>query len=262
MSDLSPQSPAESMPELLAGYVLGDLTASELAIVEAYLAAHPEQQTEVANLMLPLDLLPLTLPADHPSVSLRAQILQAAASDPILNHAIIRQPQLRARVPWRSIVAGLGLLIIAGLGWNNYRLSHELAAIKVDLQAAKIAQNQQSNKYQSVVSLLPQPDNRYFSLKNMQGKGGMGSLVMVPNKSVALLVLKNVEPLPPGQVYRVWAIMGDEEMECADFAPDAEGKVLKQIPIKSWAKANKITITIEQKEAKEPEGEIAIEGEI
>ncbi len=90
----------------------------------------------------------------------------------------------------------------------------------------------------------------------------MGSLVMVPNKSVALLVLKNVEPLPPGQVYRVWAIMGDEEMECADFAPDAEGKVLKQIPIKSWAKANKITITIEQKEAKEAEGEIAIEGEI
>ena len=85
---------------------------------------------------------------------------------------------------------------------------------------------------------------------------------MVPNKSVAVLVLQNVAPLPPGQVYRVWAIVGDRDMECTDFAPDSEGRVLKQIPIESWAAAKKITITIEQKEAKEPEGEIAIEGEI
>lgn len=261
MSDLSPQSPAESMPELLAGYVLGDLTTAELAIVEAYLAEHPEQQAEVASLMLPLDLLPLTLPQDNPPASLRAQILQIAATETAGTITSTNQLKVQSQ-QWKKIVAGLGLLLIAGLGWHNYRLTHELAAVKADLKTAQIAQNQQSTKYQSVVSLLPQPDNRYFSLKNMQGKDGMGSLVMVPNKSVALLVLKNVEPLPPGQVYRVWAIMGDEEMECADFAPDAEGKVLKQIPIKSWAKANKITITIEQKEAKEPEGEIAIEGEI
>jgi hypothetical protein len=51
-------------------------------------------------------------------------------------------------------------------------------------------------------------------------------------------------------------------MECAHFAPDADGKVLMQIPIKSWEKANKITITIEQQAAKQAEGEIAIEGEI
>lgn len=51
-------------------------------------------------------------------------------------------------------------------------------------------------------------------------------------------------------------------MECAHFAPDLEGKVLMQISASSWQKANKITIAIEQQEAKEPEGEIAIEGEI
>lgn len=250
------------MPELLAGYVLGDLTPSELEIVEAYLVAHPEQQTEVASLMLPLDLLSLTLPADNPSASLRQQILQSATVETLGNRASVPTLAVKSRQPWRSIIAGLGLLLVAGLGWNNYQLSHELARVKQDLQIAKVAQNQKSKEYQSVVSLLPQPDNRYFSLKNMQGKGGVGSLVMVPNKSVALLALQKVEPLPPGQVYRVWAIMGDEEMECAHFAPDVNGKVLMQIPLKSWEKANKITITIEQKEATQPEGEIAIEGEI
>jgi Anti-sigma-K factor rskA len=262
MSDTEPQSPSEFSPELLAGYVLGDLTPVEIAIVETYLTAHPEQQAEVAKLMLPLDLLSLTLPADNPPASLRSQILQSAAAEQRVAIQSAESLPVKSAQTWKSILVGLGLLSIAGLGWNNYRLSHELATVRQDLKTAKIAQSQKSSEYQSVVSLLPQPNNRYFSLKNMQGKGGVGSLVMVPNKSIALLALQKVEPLPPGQVYRVWAIIGDEEMECAHFAPDINGKVLMQIPLKSWEKANKITITIEQQEAKEPEGEIAIEGEI
>ncbi len=262
MSGTEPQSLPEFSPELLAGYVLGDLSSEEIAIVEAYLAAHPEQQVEVASLMLPLDLLSLTLPADNPPGSLRSQILQSAAAEQRVVIQSAQSPQVKSAQTWKSILVGLGLLLIAGLGWNSYRLSHELATVKQDLKTAKIAQKQKSSEYQSVVSLLPQPNNRYFSLKNMQGKGGVGSLVIVPNKSIALLALQKVEPLPPGQVYRVWAIIGDEEMECAHFAPDLEGKVLMQIPASSWQKANKITITIEQQEATEPEGEIAIEGEI
>ena len=83
MSDIEPQSPPEFSPELLAGYVLGDLSATEIAIVEAYLATHPNQQAEVAKLMLPLDLLSLTLPADNPPASLRSQILQQAGLETI-----------------------------------------------------------------------------------------------------------------------------------------------------------------------------------
>ena len=261
MSDTEPQSLSEFSPELLAGYVLGDLTSAEITIVEAYLAAHPEQQAEVASLMLPLDLLSLTLPADNPPASLRTKILQDAAAGQIAINQPANSPVKSAQT-WKSILAGLGLLLIAGLGWNNYQLSHELATVKQDLKIATVAQQQKSKDYQSVVSLLPQPNNRYFSLKNMQGKGGVGSLVIVPNKSIALLALQKVEPLPPGQVYRVWAIIGDEEVDCAHFVPDGKGKVLMQIPVKAWEKASKITITIEQKSATEPEGEIAIEGEI
>jgi hypothetical protein len=263
MPDPSFTSPSESTSELLAGYVLGDLTPDEVVVVEEYLAAHPEERAEVTSLMLSLDLLPLTLPTNHPPPSLRQQIIQAATAEAVA----ITPPVARQTMPnpqrFPSLVTGLGLLLIAGLGWNNYRLNHELAAVKQDLKTAQIAQNSpQYQQYQSVVSLLPQPNNRYFSLKNMQGKSGMGSLVMVPNKSVAVLVLQKVAPLPPGQVYRVWAIMGDKEMDCAHFIPDGDGKVLMQIPLKSWEKASKITITIERKEATEPEGEIAIEGTI
>lgn len=256
MPDPTPQtqSEPESWPELLAGYVLGDLTPAEISRVEQYLAEHPEGAAEIASLMLPLDLLPLTLPANNPSASLRQQIVQIAERE-----ATGSSRPNRLKI-WQSTIAGLGLLLLAGLGWNNYRLSHELATVKQDL-SAQIAQNQQSKTYQSVVSLLQQPNNRFFALKNMEGKSmGMGSLVMVPYKSSAVLTLQKMAPLSSGQVYRLWAIMGNEEMACADFLPDAEGKVLMQIPLDNWENVKKVMITVERKGAKEAEGKVTIEG--
>jgi Anti-sigma-K factor rskA len=262
MSDISPSSSSESLPELLAGYVLGDLTSSELEIVETYLATHPEAQTELASLMLPLDLLSLTLPANVPPATLRQQILQVAEME--LQAISNSLPELKSdlRQMWRSIVMGLGLLFLAGLGWQNYRLSQELATVKQDLQTVKLAQQAPSKDDRSLVSLLQQPNNQFVPLKNMPGKTGAGSLIVVPRKSVAILILQKIEPLPPGQVYRTWAIMGDEEMSCADFLPDKEGKVFMEIPLDRLKNANKVMVTIEQKDAKEAAGEITIEGEI
>jgi hypothetical protein len=266
MSQLSPQFPPQPAPELLAGYVLGDLTESEIAVVEAYLTAHPDRQREILSLMMPLDLLSLTLPPDNPPPSLRQQILQAAAETVVNQPAVPAAAPIRSKVPsWRSILTGLGLLLVTGLGWHNYRLSAELATVKQDLKIAQTANTSQSNRDPlSVISLLQEPNNRFIPLKNMSGKQGMGmgSLMMVPNKSAAVLALQQIKPLPPGQVYRMWAIMGDAEMNCADFLPDAQGKVSMQIPLNRWEKAKKVMITIEQKQAKEAEGEITIEGEI
>ena len=268
MPDIASLFPAELNPELLAGYVLGDLTPTEIKIVETYLAAHPEQQAEVAKLMLPLDLLSLTLPADNPPASLRSQILHQAGLETVEVANPVEQFAAKSRQSWisiRSIATVVGLSLLAGLGWHNYQLSHELATTKQDLKIAQIAKNTpKPPENLALVSLLQQPNNRFLTLKNMEGKTGMGmgSLVMVPNKSSAVLALQQIKPLPPGQVYRMWAIMGDEEMNCADFLPDADGKVLKQISLNHWEKAKKIMITIEQKSAKEAEGEVAIEGEI
>jgi Anti-sigma-K factor rskA len=266
MTELTPQSPPEQWSELLAGYVLGDLTPTEISLVEQYLVANPDRQSEVASLRLSLDLLPLALPADLPPASLRQQIIQIAECEKVATTESIDRPTLPSQKHhvWRSILAGLGLLVCAGLGWNNYRLSQELATVKQELQTTRVAQNSQKYQtYQSVVSLLQQPNNRFLALKNKAGKSmGTGSLVMAPQKLSAVLTLQQIAPLPEGQVYRMWAIMGEEEMACADFLPDAEGNVLMQIPLNHWEKAKKVMITIEQKGAKEAEGEVAIEGEI
>ena len=140
---------------------------------------------------------------------------------------------------WQKAIAVAGLSLLAGLGWYNFQLHQELAVAKQQLLASQsvvrqelAAAKQDLLAAQSVVSLLQQPNNRLVSLKSAPGKPmGKGSLVMIPDKSTAVLTLQQLAPLPKGQVYRVWAIMGDEEMACADFLPDGDKKVLMQIPL-------------------------------
>ncbi len=274
MPETTPQSQPESWSELLAGYVLGDLNLAEIAIIDRYLAEHPEQQLEVAQLILSLDLLPLTLPPDRPPAALKQQIMRIAETESGVNmRQIVREASLQENQPkiqlqgiklWRTAIAGLGVLILGGLGWQNYHLSQELATVKHELTNTKLAHDRQNDRttqtYQSVVSLLQEPNNRFLPLKSMGKKPmGVGSLVMAPQKSAAILTLQQVPPIPAHQVYRVWAIMGDNEMACGDFLPDANGKVLMQLPFGSWKQTTKVMITIEDKTAVHAEGEVAIE---
>jgi hypothetical protein len=265
MTEFTPQSQPEPWPELLAGYVLGDLTPAETALVEQYLAEHPEQQAEVASLLLPLELLPLSLPADQPSASLRHQIMQAATSETVVTTTPTPESprQLRRLKLWLAAIAGFGTVICSGLGWQNYQLRQELAQTKQDLISTASASKQpNSPTAQAVVNILQQPNNRFLALKSMGKKPmGMGSLVMAPQKSSAVLTLQQVPPVPAGKVYRVWAILGEGEMACGDFVPDGTGQVLMELPLDRWQQVNKVTITIEDKGAVHAVGEIAIEGE-
>ena len=264
MPDTSPSPTSESWSELMSDYVLGDLTPAEIDRVEAYLREHPERQAEIDCLMLSLDLLPL-MPTDLSPDSLKAKILQAAIVPDSGALMPITQLPKKSRHWWQPIAAALELALIAYFGWYNYRLSQELATVKQDLKTAQIAKRQPAinqNKDRSILTLLQQPNNRLIPLKNTPENTGAGSLIVVPQKSIAVLILQKVKPLPPGQVYRTWAIMDEKELSCADFLPDKDGKVFIKIPLDRLKKANKLMVTIEQKSATAATGEIAIEGEI
>jgi hypothetical protein len=272
MTEIPPQSQPEQWSELLAGYVLGDLTPAEIVMVDRYLAEHPEQQAEVESSILTLNLLSLTLPAEYPPPTLKQQIMEIARSEAaMVNNIPVNQSKIESKSVklWRMIIAGIGLSIVGILGWQNYHLRQELAIARQDLTKTKVALNKQIDApdekftrqtYQSVINLLQQPNNRFFPLKSMGKRSiGMGSLIMAPQQSSAVLTLQQVPPIPKGQVYRIWAMNGDEETACGDFLPDAAGKVLMELPFKGWQKITKVMITIEDKAAVGAEGEIAIE---
>lgn len=265
--------------ELLAGYVLGDLTPEETAAVETYVASTPTAQQELQQLQAALSMVADTAPFSAMSVdsspvttaeieSLAKIRQQIVAAQPVVNEA---RRSLKNRIwPW----AGWGLGSIATiaavtLGWQNYQLDRQLtvAQQEIRLQQTKLQKSGQQltlvqQEVQSQQTLLKQSGNKLLAIEGLDAGGkSTGSLVMSPAMDTAVLVLQKVPALPAGKVYRMWAVMGEDEMACADFVPDKSGQVFQKISVKEWESAKTVVVTIESaKESPIPEGDAVMIG--
>lgn len=73
----------ERLEELMAGYVLGNLTPEEAEEFRQLLTEHPELAEEVHRLQEVLEVLPYALPEVAPPLHLRSAILESASVDSI-----------------------------------------------------------------------------------------------------------------------------------------------------------------------------------
>ena len=142
----------EEWEKLIAGYVLGDLTTEEVAVVHQLLALHPELLSEVDQLQEVLALIPLALPEDYPTSQLRSQILKNAnlqeaqsefpelddiSSVPISEISPIKKP-LYLNKPLNKInktylVGLIFTTLLVGLGFDSYRSRQQLAIAQREL---------------------------------------------------------------------------------------------------------------------------------
>jgi anti-sigma-K factor RskA len=227
----------ESWNELLAGYVLGDLTPEEVLEVKQYLAAHPELENEVKALQATLSLLPLALPEALPRRDLGSELLQTAESiSPNVSIAVSPRRQ-KVRLRWAIAFGSMAVtLLIGGLGLDSYRLRQELAFLQTEL-----------DRSQETEVIAQNPQNRLFSLKNTDTTQlASGSLAVVPSSRTVILTIQNLNPLPSGQVYRLWAFSQGKEMTCGDFNTNVKGQVLLQMPLeKMFMHTPSVFITVE-----------------
>ena len=206
-----------SWSELLAGYVLGDLTPEETAQVKEHLSAHPELGAEVRALQATLSLLPLSLPeTELPDVGLQQSVSAARQS---------QQLKLLGLTPdqrWRRIVAGVGIglgLLALGLGFESYRLRQELAAARTDLAQSQSLAASRAN-------------NHLFFLKATDAMySASGSLVVIPDDQQVLLNIQNLRSLPSGQTYRLWTVVQGKHVKCADFNTSPQGHIFVVMPL-------------------------------
>lgn len=241
-----PEQP-EQWETLLAGYVLGDLTPEEVATVKQHLATHPELAVEVNRLQATLALLPLSLPPTSPTQTLREHLLQAAS-------AVSEKPssrRWRKSQIWMGLMGSTAAVLFASLGFSNYRLHQQLAAIQAELL-----------RHQNANALLRQPNNRLLTLKGTSPtRSSSGSLVIAPQERTAVLTLQNLADLPPGKIYRLWAFVDGRKVDCAEFKPNSKGKVFLRLPLDNWAGTTSVFVTIEpSQETLEPTGEMVMTG--
>ena len=243
---------SEQWEELLASYVLGDLTPEEIETVNQLLKTHPELEAEVSRLQKTLALFPLALPESSPPTNLGSQILQAASAsvtdspDRTLNR-VSRPAKVKL-----GILGSVAAAFVVGLGLYSYRLNQQLASIQTEL-----------SHYKEAIALLRQPSNRLVSLKGTNAiPQASGSMVIVPSAEVAVLTLQNVTPLPKGKIYRLWAAANGKKIYCGEFKPDSQGKVFVELPLDDVMSGNySIVVTVEPSQrTSQPTGEMVMTG--
>ena len=241
--------------ELLAGYVLGDLTPEEVAEVNQLLVSHPELREEVKHLQEILGLLPFALPEDEPSQKLGSQILQAATEVSKENSLLSTTKKVNSKQKiWLGLASIITASFILGLGFYSYSLQKKIVVTTNELLY-----------YQETIALLRQPNNRLLSLKGTNNKPeATGSFVIVPKSGKGVLSLQNLSPLPKNKVYRLWAVTNGEKVDCGDFKVNPQGKVLVQLPVdNSMVNISSALVTIEPlNSVSQPTGKTVMKGNL
>lgn len=203
--------PSQQIQELIAGYVLGDLSPAEAMELETLLAEHPDLIQEIVAVQQTLDL-SFAPPAVAPPASLRAKVLTAshATTDGQAYRVEPKPLQTLQHRPMWSRAAGIAAAaLIVALGLANYRLWQTVQSLQADrpeqpgletaltyaLEGTEIAQN------------------------------ATAEIVVDPVTLNARLVVENLPPLPPGRVYVLWTVVGKE----APFTTDDKGAILTQV---------------------------------
>ncbi len=262
--------PPEQLEELMAGYVLGDLSPEEAEEFRRLVAENPDLDTEVNHLQEALGLMPYALPEVMPPPRLRSAILEAT-------QATGSRPTPKRSLPWSRIAAGVAVLSALALGLDNYNLRQDLRTAQArmtrqqqDLSAtqarmskqkqdlrtaqARVARQQQDFRYvraqvaqqKDVIAMLQQPRIYLVSLKGLDPvSAASGSFVMNPSKPGAFLVLQNLPPLPADQVYELWSIVNGKKIAQGQFNTSPEGKVLVKFPVPANAEVATLEVTLE-----------------
>lgn len=200
--------PRESTHELLAGYVIGDLTPSEQKHVKTLLRNRPELHQEIALIESAFASTLDTFISVDPPVRLRHRLL---ARFPMADHRGEKEkgPQghssgLRWHPLWHKWSQGLAAALILGLGWRTYQLQTHLAQTEVILAA-----------FQSSTASV-------VTLAGLEDPTASGRLMFDTQRQQASLAFHNLPPAESNQIYRLWAQVGSQLVPCGEAIPAGE----------------------------------------
>jgi Anti-sigma-K factor rskA len=266
-------------PELLAGYVLGDLSSEDMITVQQYLDQNPDAIYEIEQLQSTLALLPLGLEDVVVPVDLKSMIMAAAmpteapsvnSTTPSIPNSIPEKTRVytapKPSIPWAGIAGGLAAGFAIAFGFQSVGLRQEMASTRLELARLRQAQEQLAqtdNRYRNSVAILGQPESRMLTMTGMGSvSAASGQIVISPQQNRALFVVKNMPQPPTGKVYHLWAIVAGNKVACAQFSPESDGQALLQLPANRWTNATQVVITLEPEQSEaQPTGEMVMTGQ-
>ncbi len=229
--------PVDVSEDRLVEYVLGELRRDDAQALERLMRTDAELAAEVRRLRQVFDLLPYAT-LEEPPADLRARILDAAAARAQSARKEAPPSTVRAarRVVWSRFIAAAAAVVALAFGFDSWRTRQELALQR------------------EVTATLEEPNVvRSFALAGTgTASGAVGRVTLDLDAKKGAVVLKGMPVLPPGEVYRLWAAVGDKSVPCGQFTANKDGAVLAQfvVPVESYtAPIGKLFVTVEPETA-------------
>lgn len=205
---------SQYIQQLIAGYVIGELTPEENLKLQKMLVENPSLAVEVEQLQQVLDEVLYGLNAVEPPPHLRAVILNNIKDYETKNLSTPQRRPVRAlsyNLPWRQIIGSVAALLILYLGIDNYHLRQE----------NQIASN--------IKTLLQQKETRLFPMRGVNiAKNASGSFVLNLEHQTGVIAIQNLPSPPAGSVYRLWAVVDGEKIPCGQISATTQGKIIEK----------------------------------
>lgn len=249
--------------DLIAGYILNDLSPEESDRLNQALAETPALQSEIASFGEAFSLLPYGMPIVEPAASLKSKILSAAAQsirEPNVISRDLTSRDLTSRVEsiapkiapkmvsidstrrrnWQqwmpAISTGIAAVAIVALGLNQVQLSRQ-SQQTIALQQKLDATNQELNRLRSelevnqgTIARLSQPETQTYTLTSAPAnpkspRPATARIIAKPGDVAVTLVAQDLPKLSDQQVYRLWAVAkpAAKPMYCGEFRQDDWG---------------------------------------
>lgn len=199
--------PPECQENLIAGYVLGNLSPAEASLVTEMLAENPSLNQRVIEMQSTLDLA-YQPPEVTPPTQLRDRILAIAQTEAVSTSDTTDLAPTKSVTPWNKIWGAIAIAMIGILGLVNYRL----------WQSVRTANNQEQ--------IRATEEQLTYLLQDQEGeRDSRGKLVVEPDQLKATLEVDNLPPLPPDRVYALWTVVGQD----VPYTTDTKGAILTAV---------------------------------
>lgn len=236
--------------DLIAGYVLDDLSAEEAARLRQALADSPAGAEEVGGFEEAIALLPYALPVSTPSAGLRNKILSAAQGTssgeatetppsnvvPLKGRSMASSSE-RSRRQWLpAISSGIAAVALVALGLNQVQLSkqsQQTVALQQQLEETNRDRESLRSKLsasEKVTALLNDPSTQIHALVGADSEqpdatATSARVLVKPGDREVTLVAQNLPQLPEDQIYRFWSVTeaSATPQYCGEFRQDSSG---------------------------------------
>jgi anti-sigma-K factor RskA len=195
----------ERFEDLKDSYALGALPEGERLEFERYLMAHPDLQAEVEDLANVAGLLAFSPREQEPPPELRRRIMATVEAEAAQPHTGRRfwLAGLWETVGVRDLALAATLILVVGLFSWSMLLQAEVRDLRGRVQ-----------------SLQSQPQGPQMIALGGEGtKQGARAELVTLEGARAVLVAKNMPPLPEGKTYQIWVIKDDTPQPSGLFEP-------------------------------------------